>query len=441
MSERVTPSPEEGRASIAGDAPGDWSELFKQEWGRLVATAIRMLGDLDRAEEIVAASLLVAVEHWRRDGRPERPGAWLMTTVRNRAIDELRRDRRIRDKQDGIAALAVQEEAAARAEREALLEGDSASAAIPDDRLRLIFTCCHPLLARESRVALTLRLLGGLTTREIARAFLVSEATLSQRIVRAKRTIQERGIPYRVPTPEELPERLPAVLEVIYLVFNEGYAAREGDERVRSSLCDEAIRLATLLAELMDRDPEAWGLLALLEFQASRFATRADAEGELVVLEDQDRERWDRLQIERASRHLSHARELGPLGQYAVQAWIAECHARAPSWEETDWERIVTGYDALVRLTSSPIVELNRCVAFALAKGPEKALPLVDALADEPKLAGYALLPATRADFLRRLGRREEAAEEYRRAIALSTHPQEQRFLGRRLAECEGKEA
>jgi predicted RNA polymerase sigma factor len=308
--------------------------------------------------------------------------------------------------------------------------------AIPDDRLRLIFTCCHPGLPPDSRVALTLRLVGGLSTAEIARAFLVPEPTIAQRLVRAKRTIRDRGFPYEVPAGPELADRLPAVLAVVYLVFNEGYAAHSGDALVRQDLCEEALRLGHTLADLMPAEPEVLALVALMEFQASRAAARADADGNLVLLELQDRSRWDRARIARGEACLDRAGPMGRAGPYQLQAAIAACHARAPSWEATDWTRIVALYDALAEIAPSPVVALNRAVAIGLGRGPGAGLAALDAL-DSPALRGYHHLPAARAEFLRRLARRREAAAEYRRALALVGNARERSFLASRLAECE----
>jgi len=408
------------------DAPPALADIFREEWGRLVATLIRIVGDIDRAEELVQEALVAALERWPFSGVPDNPGAWLMTTARNRALDHLRREKRARDKQPLLAATQEVE----------MTPGEPEADAVPDDPLRLIFTCCHPALPPEQQVALTLRLLGGLSTREIAAAFLIGESAAAQRIVRAKRAIRDRRLPYRVPDPGELPERLPAVLEVIYLVFNEGYAACEGDALVRARLCDDAIRLARLVCERMPGEPEALGLLALLEIQASRHATRTDEMGRLVLLEDQDRSRWDRLRIQRARRTLEQAFAAGPPGAYALQAGIAECHAVAPSFAATDWRRIAALYAELSRITASPVVELNHAVAVGMRDGPEAALRLIEPLAADPRLADYALLPATRADFLRRLARFEEASRDYRRAIALTANAAERAYLESRLLEC-----
>jgi RNA polymerase sigma-70 factor (ECF subfamily) len=402
-------------------------EIFREEWGKLVATLCRLVGDIDRAEEFAQEALVTALERWPFSGVPEKPGAWLMTTAKNRALDHLRREKREREKRPLLA------EAAEVDPIETLARDEGA---LPDDPLRLIFTCCHPALPREGQVALTLRLLGGLSTPEIAAAFLISESTAAQRIVRSKRAIRDRRLPYRIPEAAELPDRLPAVLDVVYLVFNEGYAAREGAALLRTRLCDEAIRLARLLSELMPDEPEVLSLLALLELQTSRAPTRADAGGNLVLLEDQDRSRWDRVRIERARRLLAHAGRLGAPGSFALQASIAECHAVAKHFHATDWRRIGALYDELAQLTGSPVVALNRAVAVGMIEGPEAALDLLEPLGDEPKLAEYALLPATRADFLRRLSRFDEAAVDYRRAIELTANEAERAFLEGRLSEC-----
>ena len=404
-------------------------EIFREEWGRLCATLIRLVGDIDRAEEFVQEALVTALERWPFTGVPDNPGAWLMTTAKNRALDHLRREKREREKRPLL-------EASEPPQQDPLADSPEQNDALPDDPLRLIFTCCHPALPRENQVALTLRLLGGLSTREIASAFLVSESTAAQRIVRAKRAIRDRRLPYRVPEASELPARLPAVLDVVYLIFNEGYAAQEGKALVRTQLCEEAIRLAQMLAELMPAESEVLSLLALLELQASRNATRADTAGQLVLLEDQDRSRWDRVRIQRARRMLERVSSLGSPGSYALQAAIACCHAVARSFEATDWRRIAALYAELSQLTGSPVVELNRAVAVAMVEGPAAALCLLEPLADDPKLAEYALLPATRADFLRRLARFDAAAPHYRRAIELTQNAAERAFLEGRLAEC-----
>jgi len=395
----------------------------------VVASVLRIVRDVDTAEEIVQEALGLALAHWPSTGAPERPGAWLLTTARRRALDHLRRRRRAGARAEALAY-------------EALLDATSAGhdtmdpEEIPDDRLRLIFTCCHPGLPADSRVALTLRLVGGLSTSEIARAFLVPEPTIAQRLVRAKRTIRERGLPYEVPEGDELPARLPAVLAVVYLIFNEGYAAHSGDALVRQDLCQEALRLGATLAELMPREREVWGLLALMELQASRSATRTDADGNLVLLADQDRARWDREQIARGGAHLERAGPPETAGPYQLQAAIAACHARAASWDTTDWPRVVRLYDALVEVTPSPVIELNRAVAIGLADGPAAGLAALDDV-DATALRAYHLLPAARAEFLSRLGRWTDAAAEYRTALALADNARERAFLAARLAACE----
>lgn len=405
------------------------ARVFRQEYARVVASLLRMTRDVDAAEEIVQEAFEQALAHWPAGGLPDRPGAWLLTTARRRALDRLRRARRL-DARAG--ALAYEATVGARDEVPDVTDPES----IPDDRLRLIFTCCHPGLPADGRVALTLRLVGGLTTAEIARAFLVPEATIAQRIVRAKRTIRDRNLPYEVPEGDELTARLPAVLAVLYLIFNEGYAAHSGGALVRQELCDEAIRLGGMLAELMPGEPEVQGLLALMDLQASRAAARTDAGGDLVLLADQDRTRWDGARIARGLARLDGAGPLDRAGPYQLQAAIAACHARAPSWETTDWPRIVALYGALAAAAPSPVVELNRAVAIGLAEGPEAGLAALERL-DDAALGAYQHLPAARADFLRRLGRWTEAAAAYRRALALADNASERRFLAARLAACE----
>ncbi|HEY7653727.1 MAG TPA: RNA polymerase sigma factor [Methylomirabilota bacterium] len=404
------------------------AETFRVEYARVVASVLRIVRDIDTAQEVVQEAFEQALDHWPANGVPDRPGAWLLTTARRRALDHLRRVRRAGARADALAHDA----------RGALHPAPDVTdpEEIPDDRLRLIFTCCHPALPADSRVALTLRLVGGLSTTEIARAFLVPEPTIAQRLVRAKRTIREGGFPYEVPEGGELSARLSAVLAVTYLIFNEGYAAHSGHDLVRHDLCEEAIRLGRVLAELMPREPEIRGLLALMELQASRARARTDADGNLVLLEDQDRRRWDRAGIARGLADLERAGPLARAGPYQLQAAIAACHARADSWEATDWPQIVEHYGALAALASSPVVELNRAVAIGLARGPAAGLVALDAL-DATALRGYHLLPAARADFLRRLGRFPEAAAEYRRALRLVDNPREQTFLSGRLAACE----
>ena len=400
--------------------------LFREERGRAVATLIRILGDFDLAEDAVQEAFVQALRTWPERGLPDNPGAWITTTARNRAIDRLRRDRSLREKTETMTQLAELER----------LGGDETDvSAIPDDRLRLIFTCCHPALAMDARVALTLKTLGGLTTAEIARAFLVAETTMAQRLVRAKRKIRSAAIPYRVPPPELLPERTPGVLAVLYLVFNEGYAATSGP-LVRLELCDEAIRLARIVAALMPDEPEAPGLLALMLLQHSRRETRVSASGVLVLLEDQDRARWDHDMIDEGLATLDRVLELRRPGSYQIQAAIAALHARAPRPEDTDWPQIAALYERLAERSPSPVIELNRAVAVAMADGPERGLPLVEAQAAH--LDDYHLFHSARAELLRRLGRNDEALLAYRRALELSTNESVRAFLEHRIAELTG---
>ncbi|MFF4801016.1 RNA polymerase sigma factor [Streptomyces sp. NPDC001351] len=411
------------------DAEEAVAAAFREEWGQIVATLIRVTGDWDLAEECAQDAFAQALDRWRRDGVPRRPGAWLTTTARNRALDVLRRE--------AVGAAKLREVAVlARDEGPYDPDHDGEDSGVQDDRLRLIFTCCHPALAIEARVALTLRTLAGLTTPEIARAFLVPEATMAQRLVRAKKKIRNAGIPYRVPPAHLLPERTTGVLGVLYLLFNEGYAATTGGDLVRTDLCAEAIRLARVLAGLMPDEPETLGLLALLLLHDARRHTRVDAAGELVTLEDQDRSAWDRAEIDEGATLLETALRRGSPGPYQIQAAIAACHTTAATAEDTDWADIAGLYGELARFVPSAVVRLNRAVAVGMSEGPDAGLALVAELEHEGELTGYHLLPATRADLLRRSGRTAKAAEAYERALELVENDAERRFLEKRLAEC-----
>lgn len=406
--------------------------VWRIESARLIAGLTRVVRDVAVAEDLAQDAFVAALEQWPEAGIPDRPGAWLMATAKRRGIDALRRQATLERKQELIGReLEILQQ---------LNRPDQAAQAddVGDDVLRLIFMTCHPVLSREARAALTLRLLGGLSTPEIARAFLVSEGTVAQRIVRSKRTLAAARVPFEVPGRDELAERLPAVLEVIYLVFNEGYAASAGERWTRPELCGDALRLGRILAALMPRDAEVHGLLALMELQASRLRARVGPHGEPVPLADQNRAHWDQLLVHRGLAGLRRAEELGGvLGPYTLQAAIAACHARAWDMEKTDWPRIVALYDGLAALTGSPVVELNRAVAVTMAFGPEAGLELVDALGDEPALRGYHLLPAVRGDVLVRLGRLVEARAEFERAAELCENERERELLRSRAVACD----
>ncbi|MGI5232179.1 RNA polymerase sigma factor [Actinoallomurus sp. CA-142502] len=393
---------------------------------------MRIVRDVGVAEELAQDALVVALEKWPESGVPTNPGAWLMATARHRAVDRVRRDIRLESKQEQLGHELRTEQASAEDEVDAALDDE-----VGDDLLRLMFISCHPVLSTEARVALTLRLLGGLTTDEIARAFLVPEPTVAQRIVRAKRTLARKQIPFEVPPADERAARLSSVLEVLYLIFNEGYSATAGDDWMRPALCQEALRLGRILAELAPDEPEVHGLVALMEIQSSRAAARTGPGGEPVPLLEQNRGRWDQLLIRRGFAALLRAEKAGaPLGPYVVQGAIAACHAQARSAEETDWERIATLYGALAQLTPSPVVELNRAVALGMAFGPARGLEHADRLVGEPALAKYHLLPSVRADLLARLGRFAEARSEYERAASLTRNARERTLLLERAAAC-----
>jgi RNA polymerase sigma-70 factor, ECF subfamily len=397
--------------------------VWRMEAARIIGGIARMVRDVSLAEDLAQEAMLSALEHWRTHGVPDNPGAWLMQAAKNRALDELRRRGMMERKQEAVAVATTPD---APPDAVTLLtEGDAG-----DDVLRLMLVACHPVLSTEARVALTLRLLGGLTTEEIARAFLVPEPTVAQRIVRAKRTLTEARVPFEVPAPHELGERVGSILEVIYLVFNEGYVATRGDTWLRPALCEDALRLGRALAELVPNEPEVHGLVALMEIQASRTQTRQNAEGEPVLLFDQDRSRWDQLLIRRGLTALARAESFGGAsGPYTLQAAIAACHARARTAGETDWLRIVALYDGLVELTGSPVVELNRAVAVGMAFGPLAGLEIVEQLRNEPALENYHLLPTVRADLLLKLGRREEARADLERAAFLAKNARERALL------------
>lgn len=407
--------------------------LWRMESPKLLARLVRITGNIDIAEELAQDVLVTALERWPRDGMPDNPAAWLMQAAKHRGIDHVRQRQLHARKQDEYG---IELEL-----HGADMQGDDAQGLadddIGDDLLRLLFAACHPVLPMESRVALTLRLLGGLTTGEIARAFLQQEATVAQRIVRAKRTLGEKQVAFEVPRKAELPERLEAVLEVVYLVFNEGYAATRGEDWMRPALCEEALRLGRVLAGLLANEPEVLGLLALMELQASRMSARTDATGTPVLLAEQNRARWDRLQIQRGLQALLRVQRLGGAdGMYALQAALAACHARARRFEDTDWQAIASLYARLMQVAPSPVVELNRAVAVGRAQGPEAGLAIVDALADEPKLRDYAPLPAVRGDLLQQLGRLDEARRAFVSAAELTDNAREREVLQARAAAC-----
>jgi RNA polymerase sigma factor (sigma-70 family) len=407
--------------------------VWRIEQPRLITSLSRMLRDVPLAEDLTQETLLAALEHWPATGVPEQPGAWLMATAERRALDHLRRGRMLSRKHEMVAC-DMEREQQAMPDLDASLDDD-----IGDELLRLIFTACHPLLSRAARAALSLRMICGLTTEEIARAFLLPEATIAQRIVRAKRTLSESGLAYETPRGEELSHRLASVLEVVYLIFNEGYTAARGADWLRPQLCHEALRIGRVLTSIAPHEPEAHGLLALMELNASRTAARTDAAGEPILLPDQNRTLWDQLQIRRGLQALGRARELGGAGgSYALQAAIVACHAQAMCADETDWPRVSGLYAEMAALSRSPIVELNRAVAVGMAEGPEAGLSIVDRLAHEPILKGYHLLGSVRGDLLQKLGRHKEARAAFEAAAALAGNKREQDLLRRRAAEAAG---
>jgi RNA polymerase sigma factor (sigma-70 family) len=405
--------------------------VWRIESARLIAGLARIVRDVGLAEELAQDAFVAALQQWPESGVPDNPGAWLMATAKHRAIDLVRRNKRLERKQEAIGREIEARQAAAAPDQDGVLED------IGDDLLRLVFTACHPVLPTDGRVALTLRLLGGLTTEEIARAFLVAEPTVAQRIVRAKRTLTEKQVAFEVPSGAELVGRLSSVLEVIYLIFNEGYTATAGDDWMRPGLCEDALRLGRILAELMPQEPEVHGLVALMEIQASRLRARVGPAGQPIRLLDQNRALWDHLLIRRGLAALERAEKLGDTrGPYTLQAAIAACHARARTPEETDWANMAALYGELAQLTPSPVVELNRAVAVAMAFGPQRGLELVEALGSEPSLQGYHLLPSVRGDLLARLGRLDEARADFEQAAALTRNARERELLLERARAC-----
>jgi RNA polymerase sigma-70 factor (ECF subfamily) len=408
--------------------------VWRIESAKVIAGLARIVGDIGQAEDLAQDALVIALEKWPETGVPDNPGAWLMATAKHRALDLLRRQKLLERKHEQLGHELDSRQESAVPDLDAAIDDD-----IGDDLLRLVFTACHPVLSTDAQVALTLRLLGGLTTDEIARAFLASEATIAQRIVRAKRTLADAKVPFEVPRGAELATRLSSVLGVIYLIFNEGYSATAGDDWMRPALCEDALRLGRILAELSPAEPEVHGLVALMEIQASRVRARVGPGGEPVLLLDQDRGRWDQVHIRRGLGALARAEALGgAAGPYAMQAAIAACHARAIKGEDTDWERIAALYDTLARLTPSPVVELNRAVAVSFARGPEAGLAIADALTSEPSLERYHLLPSVRGDLLAKLGRANEARAELERAASLTRNARERDLLLARAAALPG---